>query len=80
MDWQSYLRTSNLVRQMKINGETLRNLRDKAGLGLTEASRQIGITKAQLWRYEVGRQIPSIEMAEKIFETYGYEIELRRLH
>lgn len=63
-----------------LSGQTLRELRLKAGLRQSDVAERTGIVAPVLSAYERGRRQPSVEIAGRIIEAMGYEITfLRRL-
>jgi len=63
-----------------LSGQTLRDLRLKAGLRQVEVARRAGIVATVLSAYEHGRRQPSVEIAGRIIEAMGYDISfVRRL-
>jgi len=47
-------------------GNTLRALRESAGLSQAEVARQAGMGKSQVSRYELGRGLPKLESLERL--------------
>ena len=45
--------------------------RIEAGFTLQAASGELGISVASLWRWEAGKQTPSIEKIQELAELYG---------
>ncbi len=63
-----------------LSGQTLRELRLKAGLKQSDVAARTGIVAPVLSAYERGRRQPSVEVAGRIIEAMGYEITfVRRL-
>lgn len=50
---------------------TLEEIRKKKGLGLTDASEKIGITKTYLYLIEKRQRNPSDDVKEKMAKVYG---------
>ncbi len=50
---------------------TLKEIRKKKNIGLTDASKKIGITKTYLYLIENGKRNPSDKIKLKMSKTYG---------
>jgi transcriptional regulator with XRE-family HTH domain len=57
-----------------LDGSTLRDLRQKAGLTQSEVARRVGIPSTVISAYECGRRQPSLEVAGRIIEAMGFDI------
>lgn len=55
-------------------GTCLRAARRDLGLSLGEAADEIGITKSYLWSLEKDRAAPSLLVATKIADAYGFGV------
>jgi transcriptional regulator with XRE-family HTH domain len=45
--------------------------RQEAGFTLQKAAKELGVSVTTLWRWEAGRQTPSIEKIRELAELYG---------
>jgi DNA-binding XRE family transcriptional regulator len=50
---------------------TLEEIRKKKEIGLTDASKKIGITKTYLYLVEKGQRVPSDKIKMKMAKVYG---------
>lgn len=50
---------------------TLKEIRNKKKIGLTDASKKIGITKSYLYMIEEGQRNPSDKIKLKMSKAYG---------
>ena len=50
---------------------TLKEIRNKKNIGLTDASKKIGITKTYLYLIEEGQRNPSDKIKLKMSKAYG---------
>lgn len=50
---------------------TLKEIRSKKNIGLTDASKKIGITKTYLYLLEEGQRTPSDKIKLKMSKVYG---------
>ncbi len=50
-------------------GRALRILREQAGLSQTHVSRQAGMSKSQLSKYETGRELPKLDSLARILQA-----------
>lgn len=50
---------------------TLKEIRSKKNIGLTDASKKIGITKTYLYLIEEGQRTPSDKIKLKMSKVYG---------
>jgi SOS-response transcriptional repressor LexA len=57
-------------------GKELIKLRNSLGKSLSQMSKEMGINKSNLSRYERGKTIPSVKFLHKIIETYSLEIRM----
>jgi transcriptional regulator with XRE-family HTH domain len=54
-------------------GAALRILREQAGLSQTDVSRQAGMSKSQLSKYETGRELPKLDSLARILRALGVQ-------
>ena len=50
---------------------TLEEIRKKKEIGLTDASKKIGVTKTYLYLVEKGQRVPSDKIKMKMAKVYG---------
>jgi transcriptional regulator with XRE-family HTH domain len=61
--------------QMPENGAHLKELRQRADLGLREAARELGVTHTKIVHWEKTGKIPDPEMILKTAELYSVSVE-----
>lgn len=59
---------------------TLNRARKDRGLSLAAVSEAVGTDPSNLWRIELGRQLPSRELARKLFKFFGGAVELGAIY
>ncbi len=60
-----------------LSGQTLRELRHRAGLTQVEVARRVGIPATVLSAYECGRRQPSVETAGRLIDAMGFDVTFR---
>jgi transcriptional regulator with XRE-family HTH domain len=60
-------------KQRKVDGEKLRRARGL--LTLSEVGKTIGVTRQQVWSYENGKSLPSIEKMLLLLDLYNVKLE-----
>lgn len=50
---------------------TLRQARERAGIGAAEAARRLGVTRQAVSQWDTGTKFPSVKRLGKIAELYG---------
>lgn len=58
-----------------LNGNKLRELREKRGISQAEAGRRMGLCRAAINHYEQGVRTPGIDIIAKLAKLYGVKIE-----
>lgn len=62
-----------------LDGHTLRDLRNEAGLTQAEVARRVGIPVTVVSAYERGCRQPSLQAASRIIDAIGFEVRFRRV-
>ncbi|MBR5285450.1 MAG: hypothetical protein IKU30_00990 [Clostridia bacterium] len=57
----------------------LRDRIAKSDMGISEISRKSGMSESAIRSYRDGKSLPSVDSAEWILQTLGYEVELRKI-
>jgi transcriptional regulator with XRE-family HTH domain len=60
-----------------LSGQTLRELRHRAGLTQAEVARRVGIPATVVSAYECGRRQPSLETAGRLIDAMGFDVTFR---
>lgn len=58
----------------RVNGDALRQARERAGLNQLAAAAALGIGRHSLWRWETGRAVPSLDSIRHMAEAYGVAV------
>ena len=53
-------------------------LRQAAGLSMRDAAAQVGVDKNTICNIENGKTCPSINMAQKLLDGYGYTLKVEK--
>lgn len=53
----------------------LREIRERAGMSMSELARKIGASPSDIWTYEHGSTIPKVERQIKIAAVFGVKVQ-----
>ena len=54
---------------------TIRSLREKAGISQCELAKRMGVTQGAVWQWENGMSHPKIPLLKRLAETLGVTVD-----